>query len=189
MQTVQVHTRYIDGYSEANRCLTNVQQIVQDRGGELVTGWLLHRGKYLIEKVHHCVWQQPSGDLFDITPQVSTGNVGDGFAVAELAPMSDFEIDPTAEWSDGFRPLPTRYVAVGKRCRAIAQALTISDEHFLSGNYRAYKAWTERAERLASRLGLKADCGLMNEDEFNQMRQLYPDMRDSEMVGAGEVSR
>ena len=94
-------------------------------------------GNLLIEKVHHCVWQQPNGDLLDITLQVSTENVGDGFAIAELAPTIDFESDPTAEWSDGFRPLPTRYVAVGKRGRAIAQALTISDEHLRSGNYPA----------------------------------------------------
>lgn len=61
---------------EPAQCFRNVYQLVDDQGGELVTGWYVHdecdgliRGYY-----HHAAWRKPSGELVEVTPR----RCGDG---------------------------------------------------------------------------------------------------------------
>lgn len=58
-------------------CYRNVEQLVRDRGGEAVSGWIVYEGgggRYL-KLVHHHLWRTPEGDLVDPTPSDERRNL------------------------------------------------------------------------------------------------------------------
>jgi hypothetical protein len=55
--------------STFRNCFNNVLSYVQERGGEVVYGWVIWLKKNVfIEAEAHAVWRDPDGDLIDITP-------------------------------------------------------------------------------------------------------------------------
>lgn len=51
-------------------CFYNVREITDEKGGELVNGWLVwQHGDLFIEVEHHAVWRKPTGELECVTPQ------------------------------------------------------------------------------------------------------------------------
>lgn len=51
-------------------CFHNVRDVVGERGGEIVYGWLVwqHRNLF-VEAEQHSVWRKPTGQLVCVTPQ------------------------------------------------------------------------------------------------------------------------
>jgi len=66
-----VDERYIHG-----NCFTNVWHCILNRGGVSVCGWIIWEVRnpklmgYRFDAEHHSIWQNPEGDLVDITPRV-----------------------------------------------------------------------------------------------------------------------
>ncbi len=51
-------------------CFHNVRDVIADRGGEIVYGWLVwQHGDFFVEAEHHAVWRKPTGELACVTPQ------------------------------------------------------------------------------------------------------------------------
>jgi hypothetical protein len=51
-------------------CFENVRDVIANKGGEIVYGWLVwQHGNLFVEAEHHSVWRKPFGELVCITPQ------------------------------------------------------------------------------------------------------------------------
>lgn len=62
----------VDGCKALN-CHYNVENVVKNRGGKVINGWLLNRSSQFINNgvwvwTFHSVWEDANGDWFDITP-------------------------------------------------------------------------------------------------------------------------
>lgn len=49
-------------------CYRNVETRVRTHGGKLQNGWSLIQLPFMVEAMHHAVWENPLGHLIDITP-------------------------------------------------------------------------------------------------------------------------
>lgn len=51
-------------------CFQNVRDVVAEKGGQIVNGWLVwQHEKFFVEAEHHAVWRKPTGEVVCITPQ------------------------------------------------------------------------------------------------------------------------
>jgi hypothetical protein len=51
-------------------CFENVKNVIAERGGEIVYGWLVwQHGNIFVEAEHHSVWRKTTGELVCVTPQ------------------------------------------------------------------------------------------------------------------------
>lgn len=54
----------------AQNCFENVQQVINDHGGNAVYGWDVYiHPRLMIELEFHCVWQDNDGKLHDVSPR------------------------------------------------------------------------------------------------------------------------
>src|ERR1700676_161605 len=60
---------YTDYGYEAQECHVNVLHRVRHHGGKRVNGWVIWESQPFDEAEFHCVWQNPEGDLIDVTPR------------------------------------------------------------------------------------------------------------------------
>ena len=52
-----------------DRCFVNVDRIVEERGGAIVTGWMFNEfQRRTLNGVAHAIWQNRSGQWIDVTP-------------------------------------------------------------------------------------------------------------------------
>jgi hypothetical protein len=58
-----------EDWADVSECYPNVQRKVTESGGRMVLGWQVWKTPYLIEGEMHAVWENPEGDLVDITPK------------------------------------------------------------------------------------------------------------------------
>lgn len=50
-------------------CFPNVQRMIQEQGGKQINGWVIWQwANVLIEAEAHAAWENPEGNLIDITP-------------------------------------------------------------------------------------------------------------------------
>ena len=62
-------------FSEAQECFENVRKIKSRKGGYSRFGWSIVQVDYLyLEAEYHSVWENSDGELFDITPDVSSSD-------------------------------------------------------------------------------------------------------------------
>ncbi len=52
-----------------SECFPNVERKVKESGGRMVIGWQVWKSPNLIEGEFHGVWEDPDGNLIDITPK------------------------------------------------------------------------------------------------------------------------
>lgn len=65
----------VQEWSLLNECFPNVERMVQEQGGQQVNGWAVWQwANILVEVEAHSVWQNPEGELIDITPHVNGEN-------------------------------------------------------------------------------------------------------------------
>lgn len=58
-----------------NECVNIVPEHIREYGGKECLGWCIHIWKkVLIEAEFHCVWENPSGELIDLTPKKDKGD-------------------------------------------------------------------------------------------------------------------
>lgn len=57
------------GRVQPGQCHLNVRAYVEDHGGTPVYGWIIWESPIHLEAEFHCVWEDPHGDLWDITPR------------------------------------------------------------------------------------------------------------------------
>lgn len=55
-------------YSQHDACYDNVAEKVKRDGGKLHYGWVVWQSKHIIEAEHYAVWENPAGDLVDVSP-------------------------------------------------------------------------------------------------------------------------
>lgn len=56
-------------WSRLHECFPNVEQMVQEHGGQQINGWAIWQwANILVEAEAHSVWQSSKGELIDITP-------------------------------------------------------------------------------------------------------------------------
>lgn len=150
MKTVKVTGRY---YSccEINNCNSNVQQVVEQHGGEMVTGWIVHRLGAINELVHHCVWRMPDGELRDVTPQISEV-IGDQL-LCELKQIEFLE-DPEATFIDGTFARFSRFTPASRDVDVLlaCEWLTLADQHFYKGNWDKGLYWNDKANKILHKL-------------------------------------
>jgi hypothetical protein len=71
-----------------NECFNVVPEHIIMNGGKERYGWCIHIWKrVLIEAEFHCVWENPAGKLFDLTPKTEKGN----FIIFLPAPDKKYE--------------------------------------------------------------------------------------------------
>ena len=52
-----------------NECFSNVKNMVEKYGGQIVSGWTIWQwANILIEAEAHAIWKSSNGELLDITP-------------------------------------------------------------------------------------------------------------------------
>lgn len=61
----------IELYSRQLQCYSNVKLKVENDGGKIHYGWIIHQTNLLYEAEHHAVWEDENEDLLDITPNES----------------------------------------------------------------------------------------------------------------------
>lgn len=158
---IRVKTDYLRfGMQNVNGCVANVEKIVAEHGGELVTGWMLTNSIYHItEYLHHAVWRSPKGELSDVTLVCSSGTAEfvDGYIGAEVKTEIRFLPDPDAKfWKDEFgkwQALPSRFVAKNdhpylNRC---IEALREAERQLWLNDWGKGKYWNTKAEQFLSR--------------------------------------
>ncbi len=69
--TPQVVPIKIEEYSTADSCFYNVLDKISIDNGEIVYGWKLHQSEFLAEAERHAVWKSSTGELIDITPDLT----------------------------------------------------------------------------------------------------------------------
>lgn len=145
---MKIPSEFVSGYSEPNRCFTNVARSVRDFGGSAVMGWLVSAdGEAGRTLVHHCVWRKPDGETVDISPQFDLSmTTEDGDPMAILPPTVEFLPDATAVLVDG-RSLCIRHEAKKPKFARMAQFLNRSERAFLAQDVSAVNYWTERADK------------------------------------------
>lgn len=52
-----------------SECFPNVERKVRESGGRMIIGWQVWKSANLIEAEFHAVWEDPDGELLDITPK------------------------------------------------------------------------------------------------------------------------
>lgn len=130
-------------------CLINCEQQVEREGGRLVVGWRITETPYYSEHSHHAVWEDESGQVWEITPNL-VGMEGDGL-VCVGGPPTRFVPDPTAKFV-GEKPnrqsLPTRFVPKHDN-PALHRALDYldrSNQALYEPNIDKAHYWQDRAE-------------------------------------------
>jgi hypothetical protein len=63
LQFTSINPNYVK-----HNCHLNVAHLVRERGGRLVTGWMIWEGPF-IDAEFHSVWQDEEGRLIDVTPR------------------------------------------------------------------------------------------------------------------------
>lgn len=61
-------------YSKINSCFYNVEDKINVDGGQIVYGWKLHQGLFLIEAERHAIWESSEGELVDVTPNIENSS-------------------------------------------------------------------------------------------------------------------
>jgi hypothetical protein len=59
----------IEPYAKIHNCFPNVDEKVKKDKGKAHYGWAIYQSDILCEAERHAVWENPEGDLIDITPQ------------------------------------------------------------------------------------------------------------------------
>lgn len=59
----------VDSSARKNNCFINVDEKVKRDGGKVHYGWVVFQTDILCEAERHAVWENPKGDLIDITPR------------------------------------------------------------------------------------------------------------------------
>ena len=58
-----------DSIALPQECFLNVQKIIRNKGGLCINGWIIWQwANILIEAEAHAIWQNPEGNLIDVTP-------------------------------------------------------------------------------------------------------------------------
>jgi hypothetical protein len=95
-----------------NECYANCIAKAQRDGGKVVVGWRRDRAiqdgpDLVVTLTHHAVWENPDGELFDITPSIAKPN---GVEVIIKPNIVDFMPDPSATFDDPRRSRPAVHV-------------------------------------------------------------------------------
>lgn len=156
----KVKTDYVRfGRQDMNCCIANVEKIVGQHGGELVTGWMLTESiHHITECLHHAVWRSPEGELIDVTLVCSSGtsDIVDGYIGAYVKPEIRFLPDAAAEFwkneQDEWRSLPSKFVPHNKHpyLKKCVEALTEAERHLRLNDWEKGKYWNSKAERFLS---------------------------------------
>jgi hypothetical protein len=71
-------------------CFENVKNVIADRGGEIVYGWLVWQYRNIfVEAEHHVIWRKPTGELACVTPQTPPEKA----ITFILAPSATYDFD------------------------------------------------------------------------------------------------
>jgi hypothetical protein len=131
--------------AEPFMCSVNVQKRIKAMGGRAVFGWLIRHDPHIVVRVSHCVWEDQSGQLWDVTPEcVSVEGV---MAMIEWPKETEFERDDTAAFEG--KSHPTRYASihpsphVARACEFMGRA----DVFLRQGDLDRCRYWTERANK------------------------------------------
>lgn len=76
-------------------CFRVVERKVKAAGGKVVYGWQVWKTPHLIEAECHAVWQNPQGDLIDLTPKQ--------FPVSKILFLEDENIEYEGKQIDNIR--------------------------------------------------------------------------------------
>lgn len=131
--------------TEPFMCTANVQMCVQTMGGRAVFGWSIHHDHYTVAKVNHCVWEDQSGQLWDVTPQFAA--IEGEIAIIEWPEKTEFERDDAAVFEG--KAHPTRHVPahpsphVARACEFMERA----DVFLFQDDLERCRYWTERANK------------------------------------------
>ena len=123
--------------SEPLRCFWNAAAHAAEHGGAAVFGWAIFEWPHLFwEAQHHAVWQNPAGQLIDITPSAAPGSaktlfVEDAAACfdVEFGSPEDTQRFPLVDWQElrsysSYRNLiPARIARVAPANRATDRML------------------------------------------------------------------
>lgn len=59
-----------------SECFPNVERMVKEQGGRQIYGWAVWQwANILVETEAHSVWENPKGELIDITPHYGEGTI------------------------------------------------------------------------------------------------------------------
>jgi hypothetical protein len=101
----------IDPASRGNECYPNCKRKAESDGGLVVIGWRRTRATTDTDLIatldHHAVWQNPSGELIDISPRIQCF---DGRQVTITDSCSYFMRDPTTDFDEHGRARPSWHI-------------------------------------------------------------------------------
>lgn len=146
---------YGEEYAQANSCFVNVASLVIMHGGATVFGWLkgdvIFPDRPVIQAwVHHCVWRDRFGNLYDVTPQIH-GTI-EGRIWAGLPNFVYFIVDETAQLvdvGDGLvRSRTQRYTPIVQGDTMVEAAIVYferADTALDDGDLARESYWVQRA--------------------------------------------
>jgi len=59
----------IEEFSKPGNCFCNVEEKIKRSGGKIHLGWVVLKTDLFYEAEQHAVWENPEGDLVDLTPR------------------------------------------------------------------------------------------------------------------------
>ena len=144
---MKVKCAILDGYNEPGRCFFNVAKLVRDKGGKAVFGWLVTTLEDIESRIHHCVWQQPDGELVDVTPQFDPDATSHfGAEMVSLGTEVEFEPDESATLVDGITRVPV-FKPTQPKFAKFVELMARSEEAFWRKDVAGVNYWAERADK------------------------------------------
>jgi hypothetical protein len=123
-------------------CSSNVAKRIAHDGGKAVFGWAVKDCGFYTAKQNHCIWEDPDGTLWDVTPQpikVEGRNVTCEFQEVE------FERDDTATFAN--KSAPTRFISKidDPKVKKGLGWFELSEKRLKDGDLEACRYYTNKA--------------------------------------------
>lgn len=142
-------------WSLPSECFPNVRKMVQEHGGQQINGWAIWQwANILVEAEAHSVWQNPEGELIDITPH-DNGERQILFLRDDSMVYSGQQIGSVRLAITG-SPLGAELVDLGNKIDAVMCSYTPGTEIPLSELRRRLLPLKERREAIVRMLNQKA---------------------------------
>lgn len=152
---MKIPTQPIFG-AEPLMCIDNVEKRLRACGGGKSFGWRVrHNGPVTVHE-NHVVWQDDTGQLFDVTPEFTA--VEGGFVTWEWPQEVEFLPDDAAAFSGRGDIHPHQYVTDDPKLEKALTFLQRSDVALHRLDLEGCRYWTERANREARKYGISWDC-------------------------------
>lgn len=141
--------------AEPQMCSLNVEKRIRACGGKKAFGWKIKDiGNDWKIRENHCVWEDPDGVLWDVTPEYV--DVSGEYAISDWGDEIDFERDDSSAFVG--KNNPGQYVPPkdNRHLKKAAEYMGRGDRAMNKGDLEGCRYWTNKANEAARKGGSRA---------------------------------